>query len=125
MRWTVLLLFASAATPVWAAPRTSVTLDSGWSMRIDPADTAAAKAHPKAARWLRATVPGSAQTDLMAAKIVPDPYKGLNEAKIQWVGLTDWQYRTTLRMTAEQLARDHVDLVFDGLDTFAEVRLNG
>jgi beta-mannosidase len=125
MRWTVLLLLASAATPVWAAPRTSVVLDSGWSMRIDPADTAAAKAHPKAARWLRATVPGSAQTDLMAAKIVPDPYKGLNEAKIQWVGLTDWQYRTTLRMTAEQLARDHVDLVFDGLDTFAEVRLNG
>ncbi|MCP8889330.1 beta-mannosidase [Sphingomonas faeni] len=125
MRWTVLLLLASAATPVWAAPSTSVVLDSGWSMRIDPADTAAAKAHPKAARWLRATVPGSAQTDLMAAKIVPDPYKGLNEAKIQWVGLTDWQYRTTLRMTAEQLARDHVDLVFDGLDTFAEVRLNG
>ena len=60
MRWTVLLLLASTATPVWAAPRTSVVLDSGWSMRIDPADTAAAKAHPKAARWLRATVPGSA-----------------------------------------------------------------
>ncbi len=125
MRWSVLLLLAGVVTPAWAAPRTSVVLDSGWSMRIDPADTAAAKAHPKAARWLRATVPGSAQTDLMAAKIVPDPYIGLNEAKIQWVGLTDWQYRTTLRMTAEQLARDHVDLVFDGLDTFAEVRLNG
>jgi beta-mannosidase len=126
MRRTALMLLAAvAATPAWSAPRTSVVLDSGWSMRIDPADTAAAKAHPKAARWLRATVPGSAQTDLMAAKIVPDPYKGLNEAKIQWVGLTDWQYRTTLKMTSEQLARDHVDLVFDGLDTFAEVRLNG
>ncbi len=126
MRRTALMLLAAvAATPAWAAPRTSVVLDSGWLMRIDPADTAAAKAHPKAARWLRATVPGSAQTDLMAAKIVPDPYKGLNEAKIQWVGLTDWQYRTTLTMTSDQLARDHVDLVFDGLDTFAEVRLNG
>ncbi|MEG8044310.1 glycoside hydrolase family 2 protein [Sphingomonas faeni] len=124
-RTAVLLLAAIVATPAWAAPRTSVVLDKGWSMRIDPADTAAAKAHPKAGRWLRATVPGSAQTDLMAAKIVPDPYKGLNEAKIQWVGLTDWQYHTVVRATPELLARDHIDLVFDGLDTFAEVRLNG
>jgi beta-mannosidase len=94
-------------------------------MRIDPADTVAVKAHPKAARWLKASVPGSAQSDLMAAKILPDPYVGLAEAQVQWVGLTDWQYRTTLRADATLLARGHVDLVFDGLDTFAEVRLNG
>ncbi len=126
MRWLALLALAAvAATPAWAGPRTSIVFDKGWSMRIDPADAAAAKAHPKAARWLHATVPGSAQTDLMAAKIVPDPYVGLNEAKIQWVGLTDWQYHTTLRATPDLLARDHIELVFDGLDTFAEVRLNG
>ncbi|KQS04707.1 beta-mannosidase [Sphingomonas sp. Leaf357] len=119
------LLLAMLPTCAWAAPRTSVPLTSGWTMRIDPGDRAAAKAHPKAARWLRATVPGSAQTDLIAAKIIPDPYVGLNEAEVQWVGLTDWQYRTTLGATPDLLGRGHVDLVFDGLDTFAEVRLNG
>ncbi|MEG3122723.1 beta-mannosidase [Sphingomonas sp. GB1N7] len=124
MRYLALMLALLPAS-AWAAPRDAVPLTSGWTMRIDPADQAAAKAHPKAARWLRATVPGSAQTDLIAAKIIPDPHVGLNEAQVQWVGLTDWQYRTTLRATPELLARGHVDLVFDGLDTFAEVRLNG
>lgn len=125
MRRPALLLLALIATPALAGPRTEMPLDRGWTMRIDPADTAAAKAHPRAARWLRATVPGSAQTDLMAAKIIPDPYTGLNEARVQWVGLTDWEYRTTLTTTPALLARGHVELVFDGLDTFAEVRLNG
>ncbi|MEJ8629221.1 hypothetical protein P0F65_03955 [Sphingomonas sp. I4] len=100
------------------------TLDR-WQVRIDPKDAAAASAHPQAAGWLSATVPGSVQQDLIAAKIVPDPYKGANEAPIQWAGLTGWQYRTSLDVTPEMLRRDHLDLVFDGLDTFATVSVNG
>lgn len=113
------------AGPAVAAPKTIVPLDRGWQVRIDPADAAAAKAHPRAARWLRATVPGSVQQDLIAAKQAPDPFIGTNEGAIQWAGLTDWQWRTTLAVTPAMLARDHLDLVFDGLDTFAEVRVNG
>ncbi|PNB40278.1 beta-mannosidase, partial [Pseudomonas sp. FW305-130] len=44
---------------------------------------------------------------------------------IQWVGRTDWHYRRTLQVTPAMLARDHLDLVFDGLDTFATVAING
>ncbi len=114
-----------ASTAAWAGPKTVTPLDAGWQVRIDPADATAARAHPKAARWLKATVPGSVQQDLIAARIAPDPFKGTNEAAIQWAGLTDWQYRLVLDVTPAMLARDHLDLVFDGLDTFATVSVNG
>ncbi|MFV0622502.1 glycosyl hydrolase 2 galactose-binding domain-containing protein [Sphingomonas sp. ac-8] len=123
-RWIALpLLFA--ALPAWSAPRTSVSLDGDWQVRIDPADTPAAGQHPREAKWFRATVPGSVQQDLIAAKRVPDPFKGVNEAPIQWAGLTNWQFRRTITVTPEMLARDHLELVFDGLDTFATVSVNG
>ena len=128
--WTLVasaLFFTLLCTtvPAAAAPRTTVAFDTGWQVRIDPADTAAVTAHPAAARWLSATVPGSVQQDLMAAGIVLDPFTGLNEAAIQWVGLTGWQYRRSIDVTPAMLARGHLDLVFDGLDTFAQVRVNG
>ncbi|WP_183984107.1 beta-mannosidase [Sphingomonas jinjuensis] len=108
-----------------AAAKSVTPLASGWQVRIDPADGAAAKAHSRAARWIAARVPGSVQQDLIAAGQVPDPFKGTDEAAIQWVGLTDWQWRTTLTVTPTMLARGHLDLVFDGLDTFARVTVNG
>ena len=118
-------LLVCIAVPVAAAPRTTIALDNGWQVRIDPADGDAVKAHPAAARWLAATVPGSVQQDLIAAGIVPDPFVGVNEAGIQWVGLTGWQYRRTIDVSSAMLARGHLDLVFDGLDTFARVAVNG
>jgi beta-mannosidase len=103
----------------------ALSLDRGWSVRIDPADKQAVKEHPRAARWFPASVPGSVQTDLMAAGLATDPYVGLNEKDIQWAGLSGWQYRTRFDADPDMLARENVDLVFEGVDTFAEVTLNG
>ena len=119
----VLSLLCVAGAVQAAAPEIQ-TLDQGWSFRMAPGDANLA-AHPEAAGWLKATVPGTVQTDLMALKALPDPYLGDNEGKVQWVGLSDWQYRTTMTVSAATLARGHVDLVFEGLDTFARVSLNG
>nr|WP_241093760.1 glycoside hydrolase family 2 protein [Xanthomonas sp.] len=107
-----------------AAPPASLSLQQGWQVRLAPGE-ARAKEFPKAARWLPAQVPGTVQTDLIAAGVVPDPFYRDNEAKIQWAGLSDWQYQTRFKADAALLRRDHVELVFDGLDTFAEVYLNG
>ncbi|OOG56386.1 glycoside hydrolase family 2 protein [Rhodanobacter sp. C03] len=107
-----------------AAPLTTQMLDSGWQFRLAPGDSHATD-HPKAALWQLATVPGTIQTDLMAAKLVADPFYRDNEAQIQWVGLSDWQYRTSINVDHATLARQHVELVLDGLDTFADVYLNG
>jgi beta-mannosidase len=48
-----------------------------------------------------------------------------NEKQVQWVAETDWQYRRAFTASADLLAHEHVFLVCDGLDTLAEVRLNG
>jgi beta-mannosidase len=118
-----LLLLPLAAGNV-AAQTTSQILDSGWRFRLQEGD-AHAKDHHDTARWHTAAVPGTVQTDLMASKLLPDPFYRDNEAKVQWVGLSDWQYETHFSVDKTTLARDHVELVFDGLDTFADVYLNG
>jgi beta-mannosidase len=124
MKW-LLLSSMLVAAPALAAPKSTISLDHSWQVRIDPADADAARKHPRAAGWLPARVPGSVQQDLIAAGIVPDPFGGLNEAAIQWVGLTGWEYRTGIEITPAMLSRDHLDLVFEGLDTFATVSING
>jgi beta-mannosidase len=76
------------------------------------------------AEWHPATVPGVIHTDLLAAKMIPDPFYRDNEAKLQWIGLTNWEYRTTFNASDELLRRQHIEVVFDGLDTYATVFLN-
>ncbi|GAB2592235.1 glycoside hydrolase family 2 TIM barrel-domain containing protein [Dyella jejuensis] len=110
--------------PASAWAQTMQSLDSGWQFRLAAGD-GHAQAHRDAARWHAATVPGTVQTDLLAAKLLPDPFYRDNEARVQWVGLADWQYRTRFTVDKNTLERDHVELVFDGLDTFADVYLNG
>jgi len=39
------------------------------------------------------------------------------------VGESEWMFKTTINVTEEELAAEHVDLVFDGLDTFAIIKL--
>ena len=75
--------------------------------------------------WLPATVPGSVHTDLLAAGRIPDPFWRTNEREVQWVDKLDWEYCTDVQLDARVLAHEQIDLVFDGLDTYAEVALNG
>jgi beta-mannosidase len=74
-------------------------------------------------RWLPATVPGSVHTDLLAAGLIPDLYLDLHELALGWIGWCDWRYASTFDWSDE--AHERTDLVFDGLDTIATVRLNG
>lgn len=108
-----------------AAATESRRLDQGWQVRLATPDTETAKAHPGVTHWIDARVPGSVQMDLLHAGLIPDPYRRDNEATLQWIGLADWDYRLDFTVDAATLAHDHVELVFHGLDTFADVRLNG
>lgn len=107
-----------------SVPALAGTLDARWEFRLLPGGTQAA-AHPEAAAWRPAQVPGSVHTDLLAQGLIPDPYVGAPEAQLQWIGLADWEYRASFDVPAASLARPHAELVFEGLDTFAEVELNG
>ncbi|MBO9693416.1 glycoside hydrolase family 2 protein [Chryseobacterium sp.] len=75
--------------------------------------------------WLPAKVPGTIHLDLMDNKIIPDPYKDENEKKVQWVENEDWDYQTQFTVSSQELKNDNIDLVFNGLDTFSEIYLNG
>ncbi|MFS0910824.1 glycoside hydrolase family 2 protein [Microbacterium sp. 179-I 3D2 NHS] len=97
------------------------SLTAGWTLRAtDPAPDSPAAALPKE---IPATVPGTVHTDLLAAGLIDDPYLDLNELKDEWIGRTRWSYRTTIEWT--DAGAERTDLVFDGLDTVATVRLNG
>jgi beta-mannosidase len=72
----------------------------------------------------RRTVPGCVHTDLLANKLIDDPFYRDNEKKQQWIDKKDWEYRTTFKVTPQTLAHENVELVFEGLDTYAQVYLN-
>ncbi len=72
-----------------------------------------------------ATVPGCVHTDLLAAGWIPDPYLDQNELHLLWIGRCDWSYTRSFELSAADLAREHLELCFDGLDTVAVVSVNG
>ncbi|MDX3629087.1 glycoside hydrolase family 2 protein [Streptomyces europaeiscabiei] len=74
---------------------------------------------------LAAVVPGCVHTDLLAAGLIPDPFLGRNEAEVAWVGRREWTYEVDLPGVDAADGHDRTDLVFDGLDTAAEIRLDG
>ncbi|MDE6338417.1 MAG: glycoside hydrolase family 2 protein [Muribaculaceae bacterium] len=74
--------------------------------------------------WYPAEVPGTVHTDLMANGIIEDPFFRLNERGVQWVDKEDWMYETTFDATAAETGAENQELVFYGLDTYADVYLN-
>lgn len=76
-------------------------------------------------QWHTAVVPGTIHQDLIRHHLLPNPFYGLNEEKVQWVENEDWEYRTTFIVNEDHLRRDGVLLTFEGLDTYADVYLNG
>lgn len=75
--------------------------------------------------WQPATVPGCVHTDLLANGLIEDPFYRTNEKKQQWIDKVDWEYQTEFFAGADLLAHQHLELFFEGLDTYAEVSLNG
>jgi beta-mannosidase len=98
---------------------TNTPIHDGWKFRaINDSQ------HQGVADWHPAKVPGVVQTDLLRNKLIPDPFYRDNEKSLQWIGLEDWEYQTEFDVSAATLQREHVDLVFPGLDTYADVYLN-
>ncbi|MFI7382865.1 glycoside hydrolase family 2 protein [Streptomyces sp. NPDC049813] len=88
-------------------------LSAGWSLEHD-------------GTRLPAQVPGCVHTDLLAADRIPDPFIGQNEREIAWVGRRAWTYTRDLAAAQTSTGtHERTDLVFDGLDTVAAVRLDG
>ena len=112
---TACLLLGSAAF----AQTQKIPLENGWEFHEYNGSK------PELAEWRGATVPGLIHTDLMAYKLIPDPFYRDNESKVQWVSDSDWEYRRVISADQDLLKHKHIDLVFEGLNTLADVSLNG
>ncbi|RZJ23619.1 MAG: glycoside hydrolase family 2 protein [Acinetobacter sp.] len=89
-------------------------LNSKWTFR-----------HASKKDWLKAMVPGTVHTDLLENKVIEDPFYRNNEAKLQWIDKEDWEYKTSFTADDKLMKRQNIQLVFDGLDTYADIFLNG
>jgi beta-mannosidase len=65
-------------------------------------------------------LPGDGVSALAKAGVIPDPYWGRNEYDCRWVSERDWLARRVFQHDGSA-----AELVVEGLDTVAEVRLNG
>ena len=90
------------------------TLHTGWTMR-----------RAGEQEWLPASVPGSVYGDLLSNGRMEDPFWKDNEDKALSLMEYDYEYVTQFDCPEEIRESDRVLLHFDGLDTIADVYLNG
>jgi len=78
--------------------------------------------------WMPATVPGCIHTDLMANSKINDPFYRFNEHNTREHHRAGWKYRRKFNLSADEylsLMKRRVNLVCEGLDTFATILING
>ena len=113
----LLLVLASLSIGMNAAPLKEplrLKLDKNWQF------TQADKNE-----WMPAKVCGTVHQDLIDNGKLINPFFGMNEEKVQWVEKEDWKYKTTFTVTEAQLGHSAALLRFEGLDTYADIYLNG
>ncbi|MBR5034160.1 MAG: glycoside hydrolase family 2, partial [Bacteroidales bacterium] len=105
-----------------------VSLNGKWSLKFFPQPPAAVLTPEEAAAaegtTIEAVVPGNVEIDLQAAGLIVDPMIGNNIYTLRkWEGY-QWCFIKTF--TSPELKEgQRVTLCFAGLDTFAEIYLNG
>ena len=107
--------------------RQHIRLAKGWHLKqveegLDM-DTLLEQARHPDGSWLATDIPAQVHDVLLAHGRIPDPRVGKNAAEVTWVAWRDWAY--SCRFPTPQRPQGHAILRFDGLDTLADVYLNG
>ncbi|OIO99290.1 MAG: hypothetical protein AUJ98_11905 [Bacteroidetes bacterium CG2_30_33_31] len=71
-----------------------------------------------------AKVPGNVHKDLQRNALIENPYFGTNENEIHWVEKTDWRYLGHFEISKQIFDYKHIEIIFEGLDTYADVYIN-
>ncbi len=107
----------------------SVSLNGAWSLSYFPqpdfSEVRDLKDVPADAKTLAATVPGDAFLELEKAKVVPPLFIGTNVWAMRTWENVQWVYRKTFTAPTFDAKTACAQLRFDGLDTLADVFLNG
>lgn len=95
-------------------------LDGTWNLKITGRD---AGLLPR--EGIEAAVPGSVYGALLEKGLIEDPYYRDNELKVLPLMENDFVYETCFQVTEELTDADEVLLRFEGIDTLAEIIVNG
>lgn len=72
-------------------------------------------------------LPTSVHLDLISNHIIPDPFQAKNEEMVQWVATKTWVYEKKFAVPSQAHTNRNqkLVLVFEGLDTYTTVTLDG
>ncbi|MFC2102245.1 glycoside hydrolase family 2 protein [Bacteroidota bacterium] len=90
-----------------------IPLDGVWQLRMQGSK-----------KIYNAEVPGAVQLDLMRNNVIPDPFYADFEEKLQWISDTGWVYEKYFELDRDFFANRNIQLVCEGLDTYAKVYIN-
>ena len=92
----------------------SQSLNFGWNLKTDTLSID-----------LQVDIPSVVQADLYENGLIPHPYLGKVEQDLQWIPQRIWDYSLKFDVDKNIFEKDNIDLIFNGLDTYADVWLNG
>ena len=111
----ILLAFAFSACQQVEKPNVVVqSLNQGWTLTGDTLDIN-----------MQVDVPSVVQQSLYENGLIPHPYLGTVENQLLWISDHPWDYTLHFDADKELFEKENVELCFEGLDTYAEVSLNG
>ncbi len=97
-----------------------VLQSNGWKMQI-----VGENAYGITQEEMPAVIPGSVYGNLLSLNLIPDPYDGMNELTALKLMENDFRFRTVFTLTRKQVESDFLFLRFEGIDTLADIYLNG
>jgi beta-mannosidase len=103
----------------------SLDLNGRWNVKANDAYRMLPPGLQRITEWMPAHVPGTIHTDLLAEYIIPDPFYRMNEPDVQWIDKLQWMYRREFDVSAAFMSEQHIELLAEGLDTYASIRING
>ena len=74
---------------------------------------------------MQVDVPSVVQQSLYENGIIPHPYLGTVENDLLWISDHVWDYTLHFDVDSLLFGKEVVELVFEGLDTYADISLNG
>lgn len=76
-------------------------------------------------KWIEAYVPGDMYNDLLSTGTIENPFYRENEQDALKLSFNDYEYKRNFIVSSEFLKNDIVLLTCEGLDTLAEIKVNG
>ncbi len=117
MKKTLLILLLFALIGCQTIEKQNVieqSLNQGWTLTGDTLSIN-----------MQVDVPSVVQQSLYDNGLIPHPYLGTVENQLLWISDHPWDYTLHFDADKDLLDKEKVELEFEGIDTYAEVKLNG